>query len=104
MKLIFIKIKAPVGPLKLNKQIKTTVSDVLHNKQNLHGERNLWSDWLALFSLRNMSHQYVNYDLNSHPNEGTICVCKKTTINLHEVIKYFQKYVHGYLKGGALFQ
>lgn len=32
-------------------------------------------------------------------------VCKKTpTINLHEVIKYFKKYVHDYLKGGALFQ
>lgn len=33
-------------------------------------------------------------------NEGAIYVCKKIpTINLHEVIKYFKKYVHGYLKG-----
>lgn len=32
-------------------------------------------------------------------------VYKKTsTTNLHEVIKYLKKYVHDYLKGGALFQ
>lgn len=35
--LIFIKIKAPVGSLKLNKDY---ISNVLHNKQNLHGDRN----------------------------------------------------------------
>lgn len=47
----------------------------------------------------------MNYDLvNSHQGERAIYVKKTSTTNLNEVIKYSKKYVHGYLKGGPLFQ